>query len=131
MEFIIVIIIIIIGGLLFLYFNIKVNCKINLTAAFVNININFDVIMFNNKIRIEKKIYYNVFIKKILNRKNKDKTRERYKHYLHYLKYIKYPFRIFIIKNISFYAECYEDNFSIAIEFYIVNNILKKPLLYG
>jgi len=129
MEFIIVIIIIIIGGLLFLYFNIKVNCKINLTAAFVNIN--FDVIMFNNKIKIEKKIYYNVFIKKILNRKNKDKTMERYKHYLHYLKYIKYPFRIFIIKNISFYAECYEDNFSIAIEFYIVNNILKKPLLYG
>ena len=125
MEFIIVIIIII-GGLLFLYFNIKVNCKINLTVAFVNIN--FDVIIFKNKINIIKKIHYSTFIRKILYKKDKDRTLERFKHYL---KYIKYPFKIFIIKNISFYVECYEDNFSIAIEFYIVNIVLKRSLLCG
>lgn len=128
MKFLIVIMILT-GGLLFIYFNIKFICKINITAHFTNLF--FDIIFLKKNITIVKKIDYSILIKKILNRKNNKDTFDLYKKYLHYLKYTKYPMKIFIVKNILFYEECFEDKFSIAIEFYIVNKIIKKSLLNG
>lgn len=128
MNFLIVIIIII-GGLLFIYLNVKLICKINLTAYFTNFYL--DIILFRKNITIVKKVDYYVIIKKIVYRKNNKDTFDLFKHYLHYLKYSKYPLKIFIIKNILFYEECFEDKFSIALEFYIVNKIIKRSLLNG
>lgn len=128
MEFLIVIIIIS-GGLLFIYFNIKLICKISFYAEFINIFM--DIIIFKKNITIFKKIDYKKILCKILYKKENKAIYERYKKYLHYIKYLKYPLKIFIIKNISFYEECYENNLSIAIEFYIVNKVLKKTLLNG
>ncbi len=128
MEFLIVIIIIS-GGLLFIYFNIKLICKISFSAEFINIFM--DIIIFKKNITILKKIDYKKILCKILYKKENKAIYERYKKYMHYIKYLKYPMKIFVIKNISFYEECYENNLSIAIEFYIVNKVLKKSLLNG
>jgi len=120
---------IVICSLIFLYLNIRFRCKINLTVVYVNIY--FEVIILKNKFKINKKIYYKNAIKIISNikhDKDKEKNLEKYKNY--YFKFRRY-FKYFIVKNISFYAECFDDNFSIAIEFYIVNNILKQSLLNG
>lgn len=122
-----IVIIFVIFGILFLYLNVKVSCKINFTFEYINIY--FQIIVLKNKFKINKKIYYTNVIKIVLNfeqDEEKEKNLEKYKYYL--LKFRKY-FRFFIIKNISLYAECFDDKFSIAIEFYIVNNILKKSLL--
>lgn len=128
MELLIVIIIIT-GGLLFIYFNIKLICKINFTTEFINIFM--DVIIFKKNVAFIKIIDYKKVLCKILYKKENKVIYERYKKYLHYIKYLKYPMKIFVIKNISFYEECYENNLSIAIEFYIVNKVLKKSLLNG
>lgn len=128
MEFLIVIIIIT-GGLLFIYFNIKLICKINFSAEFINIFM--DLIIFKKNITILKKIDYKKILCKILYKKENKAIYERYKKYMHYIKYLKYPMKIFVIKNISFYEECYENRLSIVIEFYIVNKVLKKSLLNG
>lgn len=128
MEFLIVIIIIT-GGLLFIYFNVKLICKINFTSSFLNIYMS--IIIFKKNISIIKRIDYKIILRKLFYRKENKDTYERYKRYLHYFKYSKYPLKIFVIKNISLYQECYENNSSLALEFYIVNKVLKKSLLNG
>jgi len=116
----------IIGVILFIYLNFRLSCKFNLTLEYINTYIEVNIL--KKKFKFSKKIYYTNVVKIIFNIKH-DKTKEKnFEKFKHLLKYRKY-FRCFIIKNISFYAECYDDKFSIAIEFYIVNNLLKRSLL--
>jgi len=117
---------IIIGSILFIYLNFKLSCKINLTVEYINTYIELTVL--KKKFKFNKKIFYKNVVQILLNIKHdetKEKNLDKFKQMLKYRKY----FRYFIIKNISFYAECYDDKFSIAIEFYIVNNFLKRSLL--
>lgn len=121
-------IIILIGSLLFIYLNIRFYCKINFTKELINIYVGVKI--FKHNFDMSKKIYY-INIARILLTIKKDKEKEknmlRFKHLFKYRKY----FKIFIIKNISFFPEMYQNNFSIAVEFYIVNIVLKESLLNG
>ena len=116
-------IIIIISSIFFLYLNIKLSCKCNLTAEYINIY--FEVMILKKKYKINKKIYYTNVIEIILNIKHDEGKQKSLEKFNHLLKYRKY-FRYFIVRNISFYAECFEDKFSIAVEFYVVNNFIKR-----
>ncbi|MBP1925407.1 hypothetical protein J2Z76_001266 [Sedimentibacter acidaminivorans] len=122
------IIIIITSIIFFIYLNIWFFCKINFTKGFINIYI--IVKLFKHKFKINKKIYY-INVAKILLDIKEDKTKEKnmikFKHLYKYRRYLK----IFIIKNISFFPENFENDFSIALEFYIVNILLKKSFLNG
>lgn len=121
-------IIIIIGSILFIYINFRLSCKINLTIEYINTYI--EVTILKKKFKMNKKIYYKNVVKILLNIKHdetKEKNLEKFRQMLKYRRY----FRYFIIKNINFYAECFDDKFSIAIEFYVVNNVFKKALLNG
>ena len=116
----------IIGVIIFIYLNFRLGCKFNLTVEYINAY--FEVDIFKKKFKFNKKIFYKNVVQILLNIKHdetKEKNLEKFKQMLKYRKY----FRYFIVKNISFYAECYDDKFSIAIEFYIVNNLLKRSLL--
>lgn len=64
------------------------------------------------------------------------KNKKRYKNikskkYYPYLKHLKKVIRLFIVKNIYLYPECLDDASSFAVEFMVVNNIIKRPLLKG
>lgn len=128
MKFLIVINIII-GGLLFIYFNIKITCKLNFTIFFLYVYL--DVIFFKRTFTFIKKVEYSIVVKEILDKNNNIETFSKYKHYLKYFKYLKYPLKIFIIINFYMYEECFQNRSSIAIEFNIVNKLLKKSLLNG
>lgn len=121
-------IIILIGGLFFIYFNIKINFKAFITYSYICISI--DIVILKRKINFKKKLFYNILIRKLFKNEKKD-TIERYKNYMNYLKYSKYIYKMFIIKNIYIYTKCLDDYNSFVIEFDIVNNILKRSLLNG
>ncbi len=120
--------IILIASIFFMYLNVRFYCKINFTKEFINAYIG--VKLFKHKFKINKKIYY-INVAKILLDIKKDETKEknmiRFKHLFKYRRY----FKIFIIKNISLFPENFENDFSIALEFYIVNTLLKESLLNG
>lgn len=118
-----------VGGLLFLYFNIKCWLKINFTYSFFHVY--FYIIIFKKRHVYEKTINYSIS-KRIINRYQKNvEVRHKFKKRLKYFKYIKKVFPLFYIKNISFYPECIFDRKSFSIEFVIVNSLLKKSLLNG
>lgn len=119
------IILIIFGGILFVYFNFKVCCKFNLTTSFIKIFISIKLI--KKKHIYSKKFYYIDFFKKAKQGINKIKGKKSHS----YFRYIRKITRLFIIKNIWFYPECLDNSNSVAIEFIIVNNILKRPLFNG
>ncbi len=123
------IVIFIVGGLLFVYFNIKACFKLNLTNSFLNISVL--VILFKKKYRLHQKIFYIDFANKLIARYKKTKEADKVKWHFKYLEYVRKISRYFIIKNIYFYPENIDNNSSFAIEFIIVNNILKKSLLNG
>lgn len=120
-----------VGGLLFVYFNVKIWCKLNVASSFVCMNIY--VVLFRKKHFIYKKVFYSVLAEKILSvykkAKSKNKVKSRFD-YIHYAR--KFAGKImdaFLIKNISFYPELRDDSSTFALEFVVVNNILKKSLL--
>lgn len=116
--------IIIVGGLLFIYFNLCVRCKINLTASYLRLNINLSIL---KKIyTLDRKFYYLDFINKSTKRYKDIKSKK----YFPYLKKLTKVKRFFIINNIFIYPECFDNLSSFAIEFTIVNNIIKRPLIY-
>lgn len=119
------IILIIFGGILFVYFNFKVICKVNLATSYLKIYISIKII--KKRHVFDRKFYYIDFFKKSRQRVKSLKSKKIYP----YLKYFKKIKRLFIIKNISFYPECLENSGSFAIEFIIVNNIIKRPLFNG
>lgn len=131
MGLITVALIIIIGGLLIFYFNFILNFKINVAFTFVNLNVDF--IFFKKIYTYNKCLYYDVLVRKLLNKYNNHKTKERYStYYEKYQKYRKYfdkVLRVIFIKNIYFYPECCKDQSSLAIEFNVVNIVLKNPLI--
>ncbi len=116
------------GGLLFIYFNIRACFKFNLTTTFVKIFISFKII--KKEHIIDKKFYYTDFIKKTSNDYRKFKNIKQKKYYP-YLRYLRKLTHLFIVKNIYLYPECVDDSSSFAVEFMIVNNIMKRPLLKG
>jgi hypothetical protein len=125
------IILLTVGGLLFVYFNVKIWCKLNVATSFVCMNIY--LILFKKKHYIYKKVFYSVFAEKILSRYKRTKSREKVKahfDYIHYVrKYARKVMKAFLIKNITFYPELRDDSSTFALEFVVVNNILKKSLL--
>ncbi|MPM23929.1 hypothetical protein SDC9_70406 [bioreactor metagenome] len=125
------IILLTVGGLLFVYFNVKIWCKLNIASSFVCMNIY--MILFRKKHYIYKKVFYSVFAEKILSRYKRTKSVKKVKAHFDYIHYVrKYARRImkaFIIKNISLYPEIRDDSSTFALEFVVVNNILKKSLL--
>jgi len=117
------IILIIVGGLFFIYFNLRIGCKINLTYSYLRLYISLSIL---KKIyTLDKKIYYLDFISKFSKRYEDFKTKK----YFPYLKKLAKIRKFFIINNIFIYPECFDNLSSFAIEFTIVNKIIKRPLL--
>lgn len=119
-------ILIIIGGLLFVYFNFSVFLKINLTYSFVKIYLSFRI--FKKEYIFDKKFDYKDVIKKEKGNLGKNKKGKSKKHFS-YWKYLKKLKHLFLIKNIFFYPEHFGDYSSFVIEFIVVNNIIKRPIL--
>lgn len=113
------------GGLLFVYFNFRIFCKFNLTTQFIKIKICYKLLQ-KDHVK-DKKFYYIDLINKNKQRFKSIKTKKYYP----YLKYLKKVTHLFIIKNIYLYPECLDNSSSFAVEFMIVNNIIKRPLLKG
>ncbi len=122
------ILIVLVGGLLFLYLNIKWLFKINITFSFLQVY--YSVIVFRKKHEYERKIYY-FSTKKIIDRYKAPELRNKYKNRLKHFKHIKKIFNLFYIKDIFFYPECILEKQSLAVEFVVVNRILKSSLLNG
>jgi hypothetical protein len=121
------ILIVLLGGLLFLYLNIKCAFKINITFYFFHVY--FYVIILRKKHEYQKRINFSA--KKIIDRYKAPELRQKTKNNLKYLKHIKKVFNIFYVKDIFFYPECILEKQSFALEFVIVNRMLKKSLLNG
>lgn len=116
----------IIGGLLFVYFNFRVFFKINFASSFAKIYLSFKVL--KKEYIFEKKLYYKDAIKKMSYSYsgNKIKNSKKYLNYWKNLKKIRY---LFLIKNIFLYLEYFENSSSFVVEFIVVNNIIKRPIL--
>lgn len=117
------IILIIVGGLLFIYFNFKIYFKINLTTSYIKVKICYK--FFKKEHVKDKRFYYIDLIKKSTERYKKIKSKKIYS----YLKHLKKLTGAFIVKNIYLYPECLDNSTSFVVEFIIVNNIIKRPLL--
>ena len=123
-----IILIVLIGGLLFIYFNIK--CLIKINFAFSFLHIYFNIIFFRKKYTYEKSINYYA-TQRIINRYKNPDTRYKFKKHFKYYKHVKKIFNLFYIKNILIYPECISEKQSFAVEFAVVNSVLKKSLLNG
>lgn len=122
------ILLIIVGGLLFIYLNIKCRVKINFSYTFLYVNIY--MIFLKKKYIYEKTINYLV-TERILTRYKKSEIKHIYENRNKYIRYFKKIFNIFYIKNIFIYPECISEKQSISIEFVVVNRMLKKSILNG
>lgn len=122
------ILIVIAGGLLFIYFNIKCLIKINFTLCFLRVYLN--IIFFRKKHAYERNISY-YYTQKLIDRYKSSAERYKFKKYLKYYKHIKKVFNLFYIKNILIYPECIFEKQSFAVEFVVVNRMLKKSILNG
>lgn len=116
------IIVVMIGGLLFIYFNFRIVFKLNLTSSYIKVKICYK--LFKKDHVMDKKFYYLDFVRKNKTRYKKIKSTKIYP-------YLKRVTRLFIVKNIYLYPECLDNSFSFAIEFMIVNNIIKRPIIKG
>lgn len=118
---------VILGGLLFVYFNFVIGCKINLTLTYLTVHINIRLFKKFYTIKNKKVIYYDYINYSV--KKYKSVSTKKYFPFLRKLTKFR---RIFILNNISFYPECFDDFFSFAVEFTVVNKITKRPLFkYG
>lgn len=115
-----------IGGVLFLYFNIKCMVKVNITLSYLHLY--FSIIIFRKKHEFNKKIDF-FTTQKIINRYKNPETRRKFKKRLDYFKYVKKAFKLFYIKNILIYPECVLEKQTFALEFVVVNRMLKKSIL--
>lgn len=112
-----------------MYFNFKSSFKINFTYTYIDLNI--QIIFVKRKIKINRQLFYNVLIRKLLGKRN-EKTLEKYKKgYIDFRKYAKYVFKFMIVKNIDFYVEESDTSKSFVLSFDIVNNVFKKSILNG
>lgn len=120
------ILIVLVGGLLFLYLNIKCLFKINISFSFLRVY--FYIIVFRKKHEYEKIINY---FAKMTDRHKNPKSRYKVKNQLKYFKHIKKVFNLFYVKDIFFYPEFIWEKQSFAVEFVVVNRALKKSILNG
>lgn len=119
---------IITGGLIFIYLNIKCRVKINISYSFLYVNI---YIIFLKKKYVYEKTYNYLTSEKIIKKYKDTEVRHIYENHRKYIKYLKKAFNIFYIKNILFYPEYISDKQSIALEFVLVNRMIKKSILGG
>ena len=117
------ILIITVGGLLFIYFNLRIGFKINLTTSFLRLHMNLSIL--KKLYTLDKMIYYLDFISKSTKRYEDIKSKK----YFPYLKRLFKIRRLFIISNIYFYPECFDNLSSLAIEFTVVNKVIRRPLI--
>jgi len=119
-------IIILSSSIFLVYINVWFYCKTNFTKELINVNI--VIKLFKHKFHFNRKIYYMNVAKILLDMKKGDKKEKNIVRFKHLFKYRRY-FKIFIIKNIYLFPEVFESEFSVALEFYIVNTLLKKSIL--
>lgn len=122
----VLIILFIVGGTIFIYFNARIICKINLSASFATISIIFKV--FKNEHDFYRKVLYAEILRTTPDRYS-SYVNLRSKRYYPYLKHLRKIARFFMVKNISLYPECIGSYSSFAVEFMVVNNIIKRPLI--
>ncbi len=111
-----------------MYFNFRIFFKLNLTAYFIRIYVSLK--LFRKEYTSDKKFYYADLVKKTSGQVNKYRQIKSKKYYP-YLKHLRKIKRLFIVKNIFLYPECFDNSSSFVVEFMIVNNIIKRPLLKG
>lgn len=121
------ILLIIVGGLIFIYLNVKCRVKINFSYSFLYVNIYLIII---KKKYVYEKIFNYLATEKILKHKE-SKVRHFYQNRRKYIKYFKKVFNFFYIKNILLYPEFVSEKQSFAVEFVVVNRMLKKSILNG
>lgn len=121
------ILLIIVGGLVFIYLNVKCRVKINFSYSFLYVNIYLIII---KKKYVYEKIFNYLATEKILKHKE-SKVRHFYQNRRKYIKYFKKVFNFFYIKNILLYPEFVSEKQSFAVEFVVVNRMLKKSILNG
>jgi len=115
-------------SIFFIYINVWFYCKTNFTKNFININT--EIKIFKHKFKTNRRIYYTNVTKILLNIK-KDEKKEKNMNKIKYFYKHRRCFKIFIIKNILFFPESFENEFSIAIEFCVVNTLFKEAILNG
>lgn len=110
--------------ILFIYINFNIKVKINLTFKGIVFNIYIKSIIFSKT--YYRTIKYSYIIDKYKNRSTKTNNLVK-KLKKTVLKILK----IFYIKDIKVFVENYNDKLSLALEFSIVNIILKRGVLNG
>ncbi len=113
--FLLIFVILLIIAMLYLAFIISI--KINITIDEAVLLIRFKILKFQKSF-IFRFNYFNA-IKKFLIKENNKKRRLK----------IFNLIKPFFIKNIDIYSECFEEKFSVVIEFSIVNIITKRGVL--
>lgn len=112
-----------------IYLSIIIYVKVNITYNEATIVAKF--VLFGISKQIKLKLNYLRIINWVLS-KNDNESR-KYDKIKGIKKVIKQRIRLllkpFYIKNINFYSECFDDKFSFAIEFSIVNIIVKRGVL--
>ncbi len=116
--FLLIFVILLIIAMLYLAFII--NIKINITIDEAVLLIRFKIFKFQ-KSYIFRLNYFNAIKKYLIKENNKKKRRLKIK--------IFNLIKPFFIKNVDIYSECFEEKFSVVIEFSIVNIITKRGVL--
>jgi hypothetical protein len=120
---------IIIAVLLFLYMNIRISMKINVSYLFLNFSM--AVTLLKKIYGLDKTVYYSDAVEKIISKDKRTEAEEKYRKYKKYLsltKYFKKAARAFIIKDILLYPEHFGDSSSFVVQFDVVNRVAKKTL---
>ena len=120
--FIIIFAILLIITILYLIFIVRI--KMNITIDETVILIKIKVFKFQ-KCYLFRFNYFNL-IRKSLTKENKKKKRQIR---INLIKLSKCLIKPFFIKNIDIYSECFEEKFSVVIEFSIVNILTKRGVL--
>lgn len=122
------ILIIIVGAILISYLNIKFAFKINFT--FTSIYVYFNLIIFKKRYKYENRFNF-LMTQKIIDKYRNPEGMHKIRKYLKYYKHTKKLFKLFYVKNIQVYPETIMGKQTFAIQFVVVNSILKKSLLNG
>lgn len=102
--------------------------KVNISFTYLHVNV--FLIVFKKRYALEKKI--NFFdTRKIIKRYKSPEERQKFKKHLNYYRQVKKIFKLFYVKNLFIYPECISEAQTFAVEFEIVNRMLKKSLLNG
>ena len=121
--FILILAILLFVAILYLIFIVSI--KINITIDEAVLLIRIKAFKFQKCILL--RFNYVNMIKKSMSKENKKNKKRQFK--VNIFKLLKSLIKPFFIKNIDIYSECFEEKFSVVIEFSIVNIITKRGVL--